>query len=604
MPLDYSKWQRLLEQAKDDEDDEDRGEADEREWAELAEQRAREEGLLQLRAQLQEQQASVNLREREEYLKTVVARDVAVADESWMFDVDLDSYEDFTIKRTWRVVKVRGSEHFKAGKHQQAEQQWLGGVQLVEKVGTSWPTASELVVQLRCNLAQLYIKQSRWAEANKMASAALEVEPGCEKALYRRGLIRIHYKDWAEARRDLEKLVGLYPENAEAAQKLDEVKEALRREGAKRDRLKGVGMQLSNAIEELTPDGTLRKICVMAPGEERPEDLHWVWPWGREEWLGPSREKAVITAHVVVRSVGGEELFSTRTRLVLPESPQERDELRYQMQQVAELDDRAGKVARTPTDFYDREALHPMRWRYGDPAVYSGFDLAARSMRLGERAVFEIDQPLLEPSVCEFYKKDGGAARVAGLPSFKHHIEERKLSLLAEELPEWELDLESKTQRTVRVELELLSLELCRDMSTSKNGEYLLRIAQSCSKGGRRLHKGQKVVGDFVIAGALSGKALYHVQQAVWVIGSEGQESFVDRPGQRPAWIPKCIGQMFRDANWALLCEGARLEARLQDGPAPMELNPALARDLNWKRAFGHRPPVAISVDFFQILEG
>merc|ERR1740121_3011621 len=106
--------------------------------------------------------------------------------------------------------------------------------------------------------------------------------------------------------------------------------------------------------------------------------------------------------------------------MMLPSSPEERDRIRLRMQQVAELDQKAGKAHRLPKDFYGREELQPMRWRYCDPSVYSGFDLAARSMQLGEVALFEIDQPLLEPSVAEFYKQDGGAARVAGLPQLKH----------------------------------------------------------------------------------------------------------------------------------------------------------------------------------------
>merc|ERR1712060_17222 len=179
----------------------------------------------------------------------------------------------------------------------------------------------------------------------------------------------------------------------------------------------------------------------------------------------------------------------------------------------------------TPADFCRQRPLLPMRWRYGDPSVYAGFELAARSMRLGERALFEIDQPLLEPSVSTFYQRDGGVARVAGLPNFKHHIEERKLNLLAEELPEWELDLENKTQRTVRAELELTSIELFRDLSPARNGEYLLCIGTTGRTDGRRIQCGTTIVADFIIAGALDGTPLYSLRRAVWTLGEEGGES-------------------------------------------------------------------------------
>eukprot|EP00440_Ansanella_granifera_P041545 gb/GFBE01045053.1/.p1 GENE.gb/GFBE01045053.1/~~gb/GFBE01045053.1/.p1 ORF type:complete len:593 (+),score=146.41 gb/GFBE01045053.1/:1-1779(+) len=591
MSVDYSKWTKLL--AEDDKQEEETG--CDKEWSEMT----AEERLATLkRADDEEAKVRANREAHEEYLRRI-NQDVQQTDDSWMHDVDLDSYEDFTIKRTWRVVKVRGADFFKRGQLQMAEQQWLGGLLLVHKVGLNWPTSTDLYVQLKCNLAQLYIKQQRWLEAKRVASAALEQDPHCEKALYRRSLVHITFADWAEARHDLEQLLAAFPGNAEAGRKLQEVKQALRE---KTDKLKGVGVKLSNAMEDMTSDGTLRKLCVLIPGEAEPADERWIWPWGTEEWLGPSREKAVLTVHVVVRSVGGEELFSTRQRVRLPETPEERDSIRLKMQEVAELDDRAGKAQRSPMDFYDQEELRPMRWRFGDPMVYAGFDLAARSMKLGEKAVFEIDQPLLEPSVSDFYGQDGGAARVAGLPNFKHHIQENKLNLLSEELPEWELELEAKIQRTVRAELHLVDIELFRDLSPGRTGEYLVHIPCAGNTRKKLLQQGLKVVGNFIIAGALSGQALYSVQNAVWVLGEEGQESYIDRPGQRTVWIPRCLGQVIHDASWVALHEGAKLEARLQAGPAPMELNPKMARDLHWKRAWSHRPPVAIGIEIHTVL--
>lgn len=593
MPLDYSKWARL---AAHEAEEQEREEED-KEWAEMS---PHERQAAVLRAEEEEQRVSETRREHEEYLQSI-DRQVQKEDDAWLHDVDPRSYEDFTVKRTWRVVKAKGAKLFKAGDLQAAEQQWAGGVLLLQKIGLGWPTVAELYVQLKCNLAQLYVKQARWDAARQAATAALEVDARCEKALFRRALAFIHFAEWAEAKRDLEALLAAHPQNAEAAKKLAEVRRGLQGE---RDSLMGVGVKLSNAVEELTSDGTLRKLCVLVRGSDEPADPRWTWPWGREDWLSSAKEKAVLTVHVVVRSVGGEELFSTRSRLVLPETPEARDKLRLQMREVAELDDAAGKAARTPNDFYERQDLMPMRWRYGDPTVYRGFDLAARSMRLGERALFEIDQPLLEPSVCEFYKSDGGVARVAGLPNFRHHIEQRKLNLLAEELPEWVLDLDSKTQRTIRAELELAEIELFRDLSPGGSGWNLIRIASAGRPGGRRLHWGAKVRGDFVIAGALSGAPLYHAERVVWELGGEGKESYVDVPGQRSVHVPQCIGRLLRDATWAPLCEGARLEARLQAGPTPMELCPRLAKDLHWTRAFHHKPPSSVVVEIHDVIEG
>lgn len=50
-----------------------------------------------------------------------------------------------------------------------------------------------------------------------------------------------------------------------------------------------------------------------------------------------------------------------------------------------------------------------------------------------------------------------------------------------------------------------------------------------------------RVQGDFVVAGALSGIALYSVEKAVWILGSEGRESYVTTPGSRLAPGPLAI---------------------------------------------------------------
>lgn len=80
------------------------------------------------------------------------------------------------MKRVSRVIKARGAKLFQAGDLHCAERQWSGALLLLLKVGLGWPAASELYVQLKCNLAMLYIKSERWAEARQATSAALEVD--------------------------------------------------------------------------------------------------------------------------------------------------------------------------------------------------------------------------------------------------------------------------------------------------------------------------------------------------------------------------------------------------------------------------------------------
>lgn len=563
MPIDYSKWEIL-----------DR---------ELAAEEAPEECVAGCGQQAQSSRD--------------VSEDIE-SDDDWATDVDETSYKDFTIKRTSRVVKKRGTGAFRKGDMQMAEAQWRGGLVLVEKVGLAWPSAADLYVQLKCNLSQLYITQGRWSDAQKAASDALIVDPGCEKALFRRALVRMNCAQWMQAKQDLEELRKRFPENAEACRLLSEAREAIRMETQRRG---GVPLDLSHALQEITPDGTLRKLCVLAEPPASVVSDQWGFPWFREEWLGASRVKPVLSVNVVVRTVAGEELFSTVSSIRLPGSPEELAHMREVMREVARLDDAAGKKPRTPQEFFRKDRRQPLRWRVGDPAVYVGFDLAVRSMRFGERASFEIDQPLLEPSVREFYKADGGVARAAGLPDFMHHIDDQKLELLAEELPEWDIDLDNMRQRTVRAEFELLEIGMFRDVSRARTGEFLLRVAFPGHDAGRWLRQGMQVVGDFCVTGALDGSVIYSVDRAVWILGLEGSEGLPNAMGQS-AYIPKCIGQAIHCATYDVLREGAQVEVRMQSGPTPYELNPKLAAKYDWKRALSHKPPVSIHVEVHSVV--
>jgi len=462
MVLDYNKWNAIIEEVDNE---------DEKGWADMR-PRERQEAIIC--AEEKEKLIDTNRKDHAAYLKEIdCAADTKDYNACWMYDVDISSYEDFTLKRTSRVVKPRGAEFFRAKMYPQAEQQWLGGLELVKKVGLSWPTASELYMQLKCNLAQLYIKSERWDEAQSVTDDALALDPDCEKALYRRALVRMHYSDWVGAKRDLTRLMKSHPQNAEAVRLLAEVHHAIRRG---QEQLKGKGVKLSNAVEDIGCNGMLRKLHIIVHGNPQPSEVCWTWPWSVDEWLGPCLEKAVLTAHIVVCSVAGQELFNTRSCTRLPETPEERDELRRVMREIALLDDISGKLPRRTEEFCQRELGWPLRWRYGDPGLYAGFELASRSMMLGEKALFEIDQPLLEPSVHDFYRTRGGASHVAGLPDLKYHVNEKSLNLLAEELPEWELDLESKVHRTVRAEIELLDLALYHDLSLDLCGGHLVLL--------------------------------------------------------------------------------------------------------------------------------
>lgn len=67
--------------------------------------------------------------------------------------------------------------------------------------------------------------------------------------------------------------------------RLAEVRGAMQRQAVSVRRAAAGGLELAGAVEELAPDGTLRKVAVLAMGIDRPdgERLRWSWPWGREE---------------------------------------------------------------------------------------------------------------------------------------------------------------------------------------------------------------------------------------------------------------------------------------------------------------------------------
>jgi len=609
MPVDYSRW-RSVEDEEDEKSEPEASDAEEPEdatktastkkpWSRMspaerlaAEAKAKEE-----------EQKLADLRQKAEDKQKEAAKSAASADYAWLHDVDPDSYEDFTVKRVLRVVKPRGVEFFKDGKYKEAEEQWLGGLALVRRIGFGTTGAKQLYIQLKCNLAKLYVVMERRHEARQVCTAVLDMDPKSEKALWRRAEANLQDSNFLAAQQDLETLLQHNSSNNAARQKLQELRAAKRNE-----RQTSVcsahppSISAAPAGQELTADGSLRKLQILKAGQTHPEDVRWTWPWGLDEWLGQSSKKAVLTVHVVVRSVGGEELFTTRARARLPKTPLERDELRAAMQEVAALDDLAGKQPRRLDDFLSTEEAMPLRWRYGDPSVYVGFELAARSMMLGEQAVFEIDQPLLEPSVREFYKARGGVARVAGLPEFRHHIEPRKLSLLAEELPEWELDLENKVHRTVRAELELVALDLYRDISPNLTGDFLVNVRSLGHEDGLLLAPGDMVLGGFTVAGALDGSCIYQVSEVEWRLGKDDSGRKCRTRYGDDVFVPRCIGKILRAVAGEGLREQAIITARLQEGPTPFELNPALASQYSWERSMQHRPPVAITVEVREVL--
>lgn len=340
------------------------------------------------------------------------------------------------------------------------------------------------------------------------------------------------------------------------------------------------------------PDGTVRKLRIEEYGEGDPDERpNWLKP----EWLQNGREKVVVTCQMVITSHGGEELYNSKEYRPHPETKQARDELKEYMEMVNFLDQEAKKAPRLIGDFYRKVKKRPVRWYLGDPGMYKGFDLAVRTMKPGERALFEVDQPMLSPSVEDFYQKTGFHSGIAGLPQLVYHIEEERLAILEEEIPEKDLDLDSKVQRGVKVELSLLGYIVFRDLSPAGDGSRLHAVLHPGLPDAPVIRRGDLLSGAFFINRPFDGSLLVQNGYVQWRLGQD--EGLYEKLGEnqeplRPdggAFVPKCVGDALLQADWMELHYGALVEVRLRAGPELHEIAPQYAKQFEQARRDAHK---------------
>lgn len=363
--------------------------------------------------------------------------------------------------------------------------------------------------------------------------------------------------------------------------------------GKDRERLGGkVVSDIAAGLEELSPDGTVRKLRIEEYGDGDPD--------AKPDWLKPEcvvrgKEKVVVTCQMTIWSHGGEELYNSKEYRPRPETKQARDELKEYMDMVNFLDQEANKAPRLVGDFYQKIKKRPVRWYIGDPGMYKGFDLAVRTMKQGERALFEVDQPMLNPSVEKFYDKIGFHSGIAGLPQLIYTIDEERLAILEDEMPESELDLDNKTQRGVRVELQLLGYIPFRDVSPDGDGAKLHAVLHPGLPDAPVIRRGDMVRGSFFINRPFDGSLLVQNQYVEWRLGvdegkyeKQGESKEPLRPGGG-AFIPRCIADAILQVDWAELHLGALLEVRMRSGPELHEIAPQYAKQFEQARRESHK---------------
>lgn len=512
------------------------------------------------------------------------------ADLSWVQGQHFTSYEAFCVGRVEGTLKKSGNEAFKAGDLGKAQADWEAGIQMLLALGELTPEVVKLICALRNNLAQLHVKRGEWGKVKDLTDKILDREPSNEKALYRRAQAFFAFSIWEKCEVDLEALLRSHADNREAAKMLQQVQ---RKMGKDRRTLGGKAVQdIAAGLAELSPDGTVRKLRIEEYGEGDPDEpARWVKP----EWLEPGSEKVVVTCQMVITSFGGEELYNSREYRPFPETKQARDELKEYMDMVNFLDQEAGKAPRLVGDFYRKVKKRPVRWYLGDPGMYKGFDLAARTMKPGERALFEVDQPMMAASVDKFYDKLGFHSSLAGLPQLQYHIEEERLAILEDEMTENDLELHTKTQRGVKVELTMLGSIVFRDLSPSGDGSRLHAVLHPGIPDAPVLRRGDLVVGSFFVNRPFDGSLLVQNTCVEWRLGED--EGLYGKEGEnkeplRPdggAFVPKCVGDALLKVDWVELRFGALVEVRLRVGPELHEIAPQYGKQFEQARRDAHK---------------
>ncbi|CAE7462014.1 FKBP5 [Symbiodinium pilosum] len=150
------------------------------------------------------------------------------------------------------------------------------------------------------------LKRREWSRAVDTTTEILQRNSKNTKALYRRGVARIGQGKLREAREDLEGVVELEPENADARQKLAEILRQLKAnrtaEKDQADKMRGFlrGERLDDTVP-ITEDGGVRKLH---SNENAPLFASWI----KRTWLQEKSGVAgVVTAHIVMKTQAGKE---------------------------------------------------------------------------------------------------------------------------------------------------------------------------------------------------------------------------------------------------------------------------------------------------------
>jgi len=459
-------------------------------------------------------------------------------------------------------IKEQANEKFRGGDYFSAKCLYSGSLELLERCCLHLDKADHVWEGIKNNMALCDLKRQEWGRAVDTTTEILQRNAKNTKALYRRGVARIGQSKLKDAREDLESVVELEPENADARHKLAEILKQLRAnrsaEKEQADKMRGFlrGERLDDTVP-ITEDGSVRKLH---GNENAPLFASWI----QRSWLQEKSGVAgVVTAHVVIKTSSGKELLNTRKA---PGSLQE-----------------AGFGAGPKAA--DRPA-EPARWVMDDSfqTVFSAWNSAGKTLQLYELGKFEVARSQLGPSVeptiqrcLQTWLADSPVQR----EMYKDVVEEVKVAALRRQaiqilgLPEeFCLEEEKDAQSTLTMEMELL--ESSEYVDVDGDGRYLLQTIKEGKKSGTMVREFSTIQAHFRIAKFLMNYALKDTRLGL-ANGPNGLVLRADR-SKEPVeftlgeelcgegdFVPPCIGQCLK-LYPGPVTEGTHFEVILRDG--------------------------------------
>lgn len=435
-------------------------------------------------------------------------------------------------------IKEQANEKFRAQDYFSAKCLYSGSLEMLERCCLHLERADEVWAGIKNNMALCDLKRQEWARAVETTSEILQRNSKNTKALYRRGVARIGQNKLKEAREDLEAVVELEPENADARHKLAEILKQLRAnrtaEKEQADRMRGFlrGERIDDTVP-ITEDGSVRKLH---GNENSPLFASWI----KRSWLQEqSGVVGVVTAHVVMKTTSGKELLNTRKPPgALTEGPQ-----------------MGPKAADRPAE--------PARWVMDDryQSVFSAWNSAGKTLQLYELGKFEVAANSMGASVEGAIKKTrerwlGDSPEQREM--YKEISEEMKqMQLRRQAVQILGLPEEFCKEETEALSMEMELLDSAEYVDLDGDGRYLFKELKEGKKG-CKVQDLCTVQAHFRIAKLLMNYALKDTRLGL----AQGPDGLVLRPdrtkepmefvvGEEAAasegdFVPPCIGQCLK----------------------------------------------------------